>query len=508
MRRLIAIVLIITTTACVSRRVEIKSLDLQKPIEVTNPVKAHLKDGSTIVFPYGVTVSKGEVLGNGTRYPFGGSGSTAVTNVPLEQVLGMESYRERDNGAQGIIIGLLATAAVLGGLALLAVAAFGSCPTVYSADGEIEEAELFSSSIAPMFEGRDIDRLQTQPDRNGVLSLDIRNEALETHYINHLQLLEVTHSANEMVLPDWHGEPVALGDLRPFETVTSREGRDVSSDVAHRDQKFYATNPVAVDRVTAADMDDWIDVTVPVQPGAESAAVAFRLRNSLLNTVLMYDVMLAPAGAGALNWMADTLSNISNVVEMGRWHQRRSGLHVSVWQDGKYVEVARVPDAGPIAWHDVAAVVPVPAGETKLRLRLSFLVDYWRIDQLQVSTSVREVEARTIPVSEVRGTKGNQEPAALSNLAAPDTKYLQTNPGQRFYVDFPTGPPLAGQRRSFLLSSQGYYTEWIRGSWIQNATTTVPFKPGDDAVLIALKKWSTSRIDFEKRFFNSRVPVK
>jgi hypothetical protein len=34
-------------------------------------------------------------------------------------------------------------------------------------------------------------------------------------------------------------------------------------------------------------MDDWIDLSVPVQRGATEAAVVFRLRNSLLNTILL-----------------------------------------------------------------------------------------------------------------------------------------------------------------------------------------------------------------------------
>jgi hypothetical protein len=508
LRSATAIVLIMTTTACVivKRRVDVNDVDYRKPILLTNPVKAHLKDGSTVVYPVGVTVTATELQGNGTRYPFAGSSAMQTGAVPLDQVVGMESYRESKQGQFGV--SLLATAAGAVGTLFLLKAIFGSCPTVYSADGEIQEAELFSSSIAPLFEGRDIDLLKTQPDNAGMLSLDIRNEALETHYLNHLQLIEVAHARDEIVLPDALGESVALRAPHAVASARNRKGQDVSRELASADTLFYASDPVAIQGASAADMDDWIDVTVPVQPGATTAGLAFRLRNSLLNTVLMYDVMLGPSGAGALNWMSGSLSNISSAVEMGRWHQRRAGLHVSVWQDGRYREVARVPDAGPVAWHDVAAVVPVPAGETNLRVRLSFLVDHWRIDRLAVSTSVRQAEAREIPLSAVRGSKGTLENEALSNMSAPDDRYLQTNPGHRFFAEFQTGLPQAGRARTFLLSSQGYYTEWIRGSWIKNATTTAPFTPGDAAVLEALHKWGGAREAFENRFYSTRVPVK
>ncbi len=509
LRSVLAILLIVTTSSCVfvSRRVDVNDLDYRKPVTVTNSVKAHLKDGSTVVYPSGVTVTTTEVQGSGTRYPFTGA-STAVLSVPLEQVVGMESYRASVKGGESFVVSVLATAVGVVAAAGLAVAIFGSCPTVYSADGQIEEAELFSSSIVPLFEARDIDVLRTRPDASGVLSLDVRNEAMETHYLNHLQLLEVSHAADEVVLPDSQGEPVVLREPQPFSTARNRAGQDVARLVGSADAMFYATEPAVADRATAADMDDWIDVTVPVNPGATTAAVAFRLRNSLLNTVLLYDVMLGPSGAGALNWMSGNLSNISSAVELGRWHQRRAGLHVSVWQDGSYHEVARVPDAGPIAWHDVAAVVPVPAGATTLRVRLSFLVDHLRIDRIAVSTSVRQPEAREIPLSAVRGPGKKLEPEALSNMSASDDRYLQTSPGHRFFADFRAGPAPAGRARTFLLSSQGYYTEWIRGSWIQNASASAPFAPGDEAVLKALRKWGSSREAFEKRFYNSRVAVK
>jgi len=89
-------------------------------------------------------------------------------------------------------------------------AIFGSCPTVYSDNGAVDEAELFSNSIAPLFEARDVDRLRAQPDSKGILRLEIRNEAMETHYINHLQLFEVQHAADEFVLPDTQGHPVVV----------------------------------------------------------------------------------------------------------------------------------------------------------------------------------------------------------------------------------------------------------------------------------------------------------
>jgi hypothetical protein len=508
LRSVIALLLIVTITSCAVKKVVIEEVNPRIPAQVKGAVKAHLKDGSTVVYDSGLTVTGTELRGAGVRYALTAP-EQAVSTVPLDQVLGMESFRTQIDAGKSFAITLLGIGAFVGvGALLLSGASFGSCPTVYSADGEIEEAELFSNSVAPLFEARDIDLLKTRPDDKGVLSLAIRNEALETHYLNHLQLLEVTHAANEVVLPDSFGEPVALQNPRPVATARNRQGLDVTPALADADRLFYSTDPALIDNATASDMNDWIDVTIPVEPGATAAALAFRMRNSLLNTLLLYDVILAPAGAGALNWMSGNLANISSTVELGRWHQKRAGMHVSVWQDGSYRDVVRISDAGPIAWHDVAAVVPVPPGEKTLRVRLSFVADYWRIDQLRTSTSLRKPDARTVPLSAVRNSEGRPERDALREMTTPDDRYLQTGPGQEFFADFYTGPRPAGVERTFMLSSQGYYTEWIRGSWIQDATHSTPFTPGDDAMLMALRKWRGNREDYERRFFNTKVPVR
>ena len=373
----------------------------------------------------------------------------------------------------------------------------------------MEEAELFSTSVAPLFEGRDIDRLQAAPDAAGVVTLEVRNEAMETHYINHLELLEVSHGAGERVVPDHRGAPIVVGGLRPPAAAVNRDGRDLRAIVTNADGAAYAASDATLARTTTADMDDWIDVSVPVEEGATEAALVFRVRNSLLNTVLLYDVMLAPAGAASLDWLGEDLGRISNAVELGRWHQRRAGLHVAVWRDGAYQPTVRIPDSGPISWHDVAAVVPVPPGEKMLRVRLSYVADHWRIDDVAVAFSVRKAAPRAIPLASVTSAGGVDEPLALQHLSASDETYLQTSPGHTFRAVFHAGTDgRAGARRTFLLSSQGYYTEWIRGSWVRTATASRPFMPTDTAVIAAMRKWGSVRDSFEQRFFTSRVPVR
>ncbi len=190
-----------SAAGCVFHFVQVQKLVPSDAVVVTSPVKAHLKDGSTVVYAKGVTVSGGTLLGAGARYDLALKQSSNVNTIPLNSVVGMESFQTHVNGVKTAIVTTLVTAGAVVGSVALFKAIFGSCPTVYSDNGTVQEAELFSNSIAPLFEARDVDRLHAQPGPNGILHLELRNEAMETHYINHLQIFEVPHAADEVVVP-------------------------------------------------------------------------------------------------------------------------------------------------------------------------------------------------------------------------------------------------------------------------------------------------------------------
>ncbi len=427
----------------------------------------------------------------------------------LRRVARREGRAPQLNTGASVGLSLLGTAAGLYASAALAVAIFGSCPTVYSDAGRGArlEAELFSYSIVPLFEARDLDRLSLRESADGTLRLEVRDEALETHYINHLQLLEVSHAPGEVVLPDQTGTAVTVGGLHGPLTARDRAGANVARALAEADDEAFGTAAATLASARPDDLEDWIDLTFPIPAGAHEAALVLRARSSLLNTVLFYDVMLADAGPRALDWLGQDLERISNAVELGRWVRRNMGLRISVWSDGAYREVSRVPDPGPISWHDVAAVVPVPADEPSMRVRLSFVADAWRIDRVAIADSVRRLTPRSIPVAEVVGPDGARQPAALQSLRAPDHEYLKMTPGQRFSVRFDVGTATTGEERTFLLSSQGYYTEWIRGDWLRAPRPPRVFTPSQATLFDALRRWKEARGSMEARFQKQRVPV-
>ncbi len=479
-------------------------------VAVFSPVKAHLSDGSTVVFPDGVDVVRDTLRGDGMRYSLTLRDSAALTTLALDSVVGVEVFQTRVDVAQGVIVSVLATGVTALGAAALAVAIFGSCPTYYadSAGTYVLEGEGFSYSIAPLFETRDVDRLRFHTAPDGTLKLEVRNEALETHYLNHLELLEVEHAAGETVVGDEANRLLIVDGLVPPIRAVDRTGRDVRRDVVAADGEVYRSDPGVVARARLSDLDDWIDLAIAAPIGADSVAIVLRLRNSLLNTILLYDIMLGDAGARSLDWVGRDLQQVGPAVELAQWYQRRMGLDVAVADgDGdSYRSVAHVKDTGPIAWKDVSVVVPV-LEPGRVRVRLRFPVDNWRIDGIAVAGRFRRAVPLVRPLAEIRDARGAADTTALASLVAADARYLETTAGQRFTAAFAV-PSTAATNRTFFLASQGYYTEWMRRDWLATPRVASTFVPSDSALLEAVARWRVTHQTLEAHFMTSRIPVR
>jgi len=488
---------------------------LTESVVVTTPVKAHLQSGVTVVYAGGIRVANGLVYNGSPRRPAFRYGltlrdSTMAEAIPLDSVLGFETFRNSVNTPATIALSLVGAAATASAAGVLAIAIFGSCPTVYtdSAGTPMLEAEGFSYSIAPLFEARDVDVLRGVADSAGTLRLEVRNEALETHYINQLGILQVVRGARESILPVPVGSPVAVRDLTPPAVARDRAGRDVRTDLVTADGRTFSTAPVVLDAVSPDDVTDAIELTFPRPAGQDTAVIVLRMRNSLLNTVLLYELMLGDPGLRALDWVGRDLQRVGTAARLGQWYGRNFGLRVAV-RDGRHVrEVGRVADTGPIAWKDVAVLVPVPSQGDSLRVRLSFVADDWRIDRVALARGWRHLAPRALAPMAVADSAGHLDTAALASLQDADERYLVTQPGTRLHVRFAPERAPADSVAAFLLVTQGYYIEWLRGQWVRPHLTGAVFQPGPDALVEALRRWRRQAPELERRFYATRIPVR
>jgi len=495
--------------ACIFHSVRVEAIGSNADsLAVQTPVKAHLRDGSTVLYQAGVLLARDTLRGPGVRYGLTLRDSTAVSVVPLDSVVAMESFRRATNGAPTVIVSTLATGAGLlaaGVLAIVIGCAISSssncsnCPIVYadSAGTWALQAEGFSYTLGPAFETRDVDRLGIRPDWDGRIKLEVRNEALETEYVNRLELLEVRHAADETALPDPDGAALAVRDLVPATTIADATGRDLHLLLALPDGAAFRTDARTLAAASPAHLDDAIYLVAPAPASGDTVALVLRLRNSLLASLLYSEVMLGDRGARSLDWIGRDLDG--GAPALGRWQEQRMGMRIAIWDGRRYRETARIRDSGPHAWNDVAVLIPVLQRDS-VRVRLSFPADNWRIDRIAFAMRARRPVVRTLDFGQLLDAEGRRDSTALESVRLADQRYLRTSPGERFTVVAEVGTAAAEPARTFLIATQGYYEPWIGHDGLRAARDTGAVESLDADLLKALRKWGTVREARERAF--------
>lgn len=504
--RSVLLALLLMIASCIVHRIDVVPVDVsaEAPIEISSPVKAHLYDGSTVVFPEGVNVYEGKVHGRGEKFNVALENNKFVDEVSLDEIAAMESFQTPVNAAATTAASTVGTAGWVALGAVAALALFGSCPTVYSVDagGPTLEAELFSYSIAPSFQARDIDKLSLKHVQDGYFELDFRNEMLETHYIDQLEVLEVTHADNQFAVPDTAGHPVVVGATVAPDRAVDQDGRNILSEIAFADGLSWSATSNRLANVGLDNFHDSLDFEFSLPKDSGEVALVLNLRNSMLNTVLLYDVMLKEQSFAALDWMGHDLNHLGNRAELGLWYRKNMGMTVSIWRDGEFHKVGRIGDQGPIAWSERAFVLDAPRGQS-LKVRLSFIADNWRIDQVALAIDTQRGKMRAIPVATAKSLEEHR-PDIPEYLAESDETYLITRPGESVQLGFDVGE--STQSRTFFLASEGYYMEWMRSDWLAEEHRK-KFEPTSNALLQSLQLYAQKRDTYRQQFESIRVPV-
>ena len=259
----IALTFILLFGSCVFRTpATVQGIDPTTAGEVTSPVKAHLLDLSTVFLENGARLDRDTLRGEGLMIGPSAEPLGRRTAIPVDSLAGLEALMGGPvQVAKSVLVTTVSTAASIVGTVLLAVAIFGSCPTFYAMtpEGFTLEAESFSYSVSPLLEGRDVDVLRSTRAKDGWVELELRNEALETHFINHLELLTIDTEPGERLVPGLDGAAFAIRDLRPLVSVVDGSGRDVADVLEAADGDAYVTPEEEISRSVDGDPFDHLD---------------------------------------------------------------------------------------------------------------------------------------------------------------------------------------------------------------------------------------------------------
>jgi len=113
------LVLVFAVNCTVVHRVNISPVPPGVPATIATPVRAHLTDGSTVIFAEGVSMTADAIEGRGTRYDLWRTTGVRVQRVERAEVLGMETFREQVDGGASFLLSALGVGVVVGVLALI-----------------------------------------------------------------------------------------------------------------------------------------------------------------------------------------------------------------------------------------------------------------------------------------------------------------------------------------------------------------------------------------------------
>ena len=80
-----------------STRIDSETLPLRDTIFVTTPIRAHLADGSAVVFRHGASVADGMILGRAVHHDPLRKVRTVRDSAPLDSVIAVEAFHSNYN---------------------------------------------------------------------------------------------------------------------------------------------------------------------------------------------------------------------------------------------------------------------------------------------------------------------------------------------------------------------------------------------------------------------------
>ncbi len=479
----------------------------QDSLKDVSELKAHLKDGSLWVFSaFTFDEPATKVMGPCVKY---NARRVVVQSNVLPDTLHFSDVSLFETNkvvnspsatALLVVVGIIGAVFVpcIGSVAVSGnKGCWGSCPTFYTFDeGSWQlRTEGFSSSILPALEKQDIDALPLTHPSSRDFVLRMKNEALETHVVRHVNILAVPYKDGEQVYHTTADDFIISREAESPLHCFGPEG-EITKTLAHFDETERSTEADSLDLCQR----ELIEAEF-FNPAQEQAALVVGFRQSLMNTFLYYQT-LAYMGkdAGAILAKVQSSSNPHSVAN--KLYDALGGIDVEVFDGSSWKEAGSVFEIGPIAQNLQAIRLPrVHTPTIKLRLRMT--KGYWRINSLQLAPIIRTAEAKLIQPIEVL-CEGKSDAKALAQLLD-ENQTLTTVAGDEYDIRFQL--PSDYTRHKYYVDAKGYYLEWIRKEWLGEESAskvTQLFLSPRDYIREETQRYKLIEPSMEQSFWNSR----
>ena len=485
------------------------------PLDSSRPyLKAHLHNKEVHFFgDWQIDSTDKYILGSGKKYnadrelTFEGEIRTNIDDIALFET--NEKLNTKDHGrviALSILIGINIVGAVI--CAQLGKACYGSCPTFYlDGDNDLHyaDAEGFSNAISPSLAYRDVDALGPVRCDDDFLELTMKNEALETHCINKLELLAYPIEKNQRVYHD----PIEDKYFLCSGHVPVKYATDGNEDIAERlcTSDLYEWFSLADENNLSSKQELVVrfnNETVPQRP----MGLNIHFRQTLMTTYFIYSAMdYMGDRAGEIFAQLERTPDMNERLKMGI-KKELGGIDIYVRDstEGRWQFVKTLNETGPIAINKQFVELPNVSAGFDVQLKLILNKGLWRLDFLGLSSIIAEVTPSLHHPQELY-YEGKLDTVSYRELISKND-LLISMPGSEYLLKYNLCP---NKNYDLFLASKGYYIEWMRESWMRDKDLT---KLG--MMLFTPKYYLKSEAEnfkqfeliMEEQFWNSRLDTK
>lgn len=476
-------------------------------------LKAHTFQGDLYIFSgtWGIDTVRGVLTGQADHF---NANRKLVDNEVVTLSLDEIAIYETNQTPKDLHTERVSALAVIAGLnAALGVycltnpkSCFGSCPTFYldpNTDVRYADAEGFSNAIAPALEYTDIDALPVEVAGISSFSITMKNEALETHCVNQLQLLalpvpegmQVYHTTTDRFIA---GHPVS-------QALSARnEQGELVELLAEKDRKEYFSEADSLDLAAREE----ILLQFNIEDMQADYGLLLTFRQSLMTTYLIYSAFdyMGPYAGEMITSM--TMSEETRDIVMEGLMKELGPIEVFVQDDkGDWILAGHFHETGPIAYN--TQLLPLEGihemvGILSVKLRLT--KGMWRLDQAALTRLGEEIEAVPLyPSTMDRNGQGYQEGVERMQDSS---AYIVSLPGDVFNIGFEL--PDSHEDYALFLSAKGYYLEWMREEWLASSDLKrlrKMLKRPSAYLKEEAPQYKIYEDEMEALFWNSRIPT-
>jgi hypothetical protein len=481
----------LSQTSCSVNRV--KKIDTSK---VAQPQTEHIvgvttKSGGEIAFdPPGGLVSQTTIQANVHQKPY----SIAIDDV---QRLWLEHRGISAVRTIGLSVGI--AAAALGTLVAIVAATKQSCPFVYSWDGTqyVFDAEPYGGAIARGLERDDYSELEHLRSQNGLYRLLLTNEVDETQFTNMMELWVVDHAPGSRIVSDENGRLAQVDHVQPLVAARDLAGGDLLPWLLATDRKIWEPEAVAA---PDGSLRQEVILTFRKPAGTAQANLIANAATGLWGSY-MVKRMVELRGRETAGWLSSLDRDPAAVQALHEWGASEGTyrLPIEVEEPSGWEVRGALPNGGPLLAED--RVIPLDVSRVRgdrLRIRLRPPVGFWAFNSFAIAYGSGRIPAvtRVAPLSAVTADGRDILPDLLAD---DDRYYAMPDNTDRAEIAFQAPPRRAGQDRTVLLHSRGWYQLHLRndGAPDEPALTRLTSIPGA-AAQFAVDRFAEWRQDAQR----------